>query len=335
MFADCKRVEEINGAGLTALPERAADAPLVLRGTFADWPIVQAAQRSDEAAVEYLTGFYGGQPVSVLASHPDNRGRFFYEPNSKAMNFHTSSERLDVVLGGILQERSSAEPVAIAVQAISAPDMLAGLEGANPNPLAAPGTNARLWIGNAVTVAPHFDVADNIAVVVAGRRRFVLFPPEQTANLYPGPMDQTPAGVPISMVPLGDADLNRFPRYRAALDAALVAELEPGDAIVIPYLWWHGVQSLAPFNVLMNYWWNRDPATAAYPFIHLLQLATVMFNDLPQHQRASWRALFDHYVFETRGDPMQALDPGHRYDPPALDAPTLAKLKAVLREVLG
>lgn len=335
MFADCKRVEEIAGEGLAALPERTADAPLVLRGAFSHWPIVQAARDSDEAAVDYLTGFYHGRPVSVLASHPDNQGCFFYQPDSKAMNFHTSTERLDVVLGGLLQERASAEPVAIAVQAISAPDMLAGLEDANPNPLVPGGTNARLWIGNAVTVAPHFDVAANIAVVVAGRRRFVLFPPDQTPNLYPGPMDSTPAGVPISMVPLGDPDLDRFPKYRSALDAALVAELEPGDAITIPYLWWHGVQSLAPFNVLMNYWWNRDPATASYPFVQLLQLATVMFRDMPAEQRGSWRALFDHYVFETGGDPMQALDAGHRFDPPVLDAATVAKLKAVLREVLA
>src|SRR5207237_1953854 len=129
--------------------------------------------------------------------------------------------------------------------------------------------------------------------------------------------------------------LDRFPRYEAALNAALVAELEPGDAIYIPYLWWHGVQSLAPFNLLMNYWWSRDPATAGYPFIPLLQLATVMFRDMPPDHRASWRALFDHYVFEAGGDPMQALDAGHRYDPPPLDAPTVARLTACLREVLG
>lgn len=335
MFADCKRVEEIAGLGLSTLPERTADAPLVLRGAFSHWPIVQAAVHSDEAAVDYLNRFYNGRPVSVLASHSDNGGRFFYEPDSKAMNFRTSAERLDVVLGGILEERASAEPVAIAVQAISAPDVLPGLEDVNPSALVPSGTNARLWIGNAVTVAPHFDVAANLAVVVAGRRSFVLFPPQQTPNLYPGPMDAMPAGVPISMVPLGEADFDRFPNYRAAIEAALVAELEPGDAIAIPYLWWHGVQSLAPFNALMNYWWSRDPASANYPFIQLLQLATVMFRDMPTGQRASWRALFDHYVFETGGDPMRALDAGQRYEPPALDPTAVAKLKAMLREVLG
>lgn len=332
MFADLKRVEEI--AGLAAFAERTAEAPLVLRGAFAHWPIVRAAQNSDESAVDYLSRFYNGRPVSVLTSHPDNNGRFFYEPNSKEMNFRTSSERLDVVLGGLLQERASSEQVAIAVQAISAPDTLPGLEDENPNPLVPASTHARLWLGNRVTVAPHFDVAANIAAVVAGRRRFVLFPPAQTPNLYPGPMDLTPAGVPISMVPLGEPDFERFPKYQSALDAALVAELEPGDAIYIPYLWWHGVQSLTPFNVLMNYWWSRDPATAAYPFIQLLRLATVMFRDMPAAHRESWRALFDHYVFETDGDPMQPIDAGQRYNPPPLDAASVAKLKALLREVL-
>ena len=78
-------------------------------------------------------------------------------------------------------------------------------DGQNPNPLLPAGNHARVWIGNAVTVAPHFDVSENIACVVAGRRRFILFPPEQTANIYPGPMDVTPAHVPISTGPFASA----------------------------------------------------------------------------------------------------------------------------------
>ena len=236
MFDDLRRADEIPAAELKSLPEEVLNSgrPTVLRGAVRDWPFVQAALQSDEAAVEYLLRFDNREPVSVLAADPSEGGKFFYRPDSKQMNFKRSRQRLTNVLGALLQHRKSDHPVGIAAQAISAPDTLPGLEEENPNRFVPEGNHARVWIGNAVTVSPHFDVADNIACVAAGRRRFFLFPPEQTANLYPGPMDVTPASVPISMVPLENPDLDRFPRYREALAAAFVAELEPEMRFISP-----------------------------------------------------------------------------------------------------
>ena len=337
MLDQLQRAREIRASGLTALPEDVASSgqPAVLRGAVADWPFVREAQRSDEAAVAYLKRFYNGRPVNVLVARPSERGRFFYRPDSKKMNFELAPGLLSDVLEAIIECRGSADAPAIAIQAVSVPDCLPGLEEENPNPFVPAGNHARVWIGNGVTVAPHFDVAENIACVVAGRRRFILFPPEQTANIYPGPTDLTPADVPISMVPMDDSELDRFPRYRQALDAAIVAELEPGDAITIPYLWWHGVQSLTDFNVLVNYWWNRDDAAARYPFVALLRLAYQAFRDLTPGQREAWRALYDHYVFQTGDDPMEALEPPHRESERQIDPAEIARLKQLLRELLG
>jgi len=333
---DLTHAEEISGAGLTSLPDSVVKAgrPTVLRGAVMDWPLVQAARQSDEAAVAYLLQFYAGRPVGTITAPPSERGRFFYRPDSKEMNFSRSTELLAAVLRAILEQRSVEQPDAIAMQAISAPDILPGFQQQNPTPLVPAGVGARLWIGNRATVAPHFDVTDNIACVAAGRRRFIIFPPEQTANLYPGPLDVTPASVPISMVPLGEPDFDRFPRYRDALAAAFVAELEPGDAVYIPYLWWHGVQSLAPFNILVNYWWNRDPGSSG-PYVPLLHLLYQLFRQVPPEHRKSWQALYGHYVFQENGDPMAPLDAQHRESERTLPPEGIAALRQLMRQLLG
>ena len=64
-----------------------------------------------------------------------------------------------------------------------------------------------------------------------------MFPPAQVANLYVGPIDHSPAGMPTSLVDFAQPDLERFPRFREAWAAAQVAELAPGDAIYLPPLW--------------------------------------------------------------------------------------------------
>jgi hypothetical protein len=336
MFDELNRVEEIAAADLDSLPDDIVNGglPVVLRSAFGDWPLVRAARHSDQAAVHYLDRFYNGRPVVTIVAPSSEAGRFFYRRDSKQMNFQRSEQLLSNVLKGILQQQKSDNPLAVAMQAVSAPDCLPGIEDDNPNRFVPEGTRARVWIGNAATVAPHFDVADNLACVAVGRRRFILFPPEQTANLYPGPMDITPANVPISMVPLGDWDRDRFPRYGEALDAALIADLEAGDAIYIPYLWWHGVQSLDPFNVLMNYWWNRDEMSARYPFGALLHLAYVAYQDMPAAHRKAWRELYDHYVFQVDGDPMEAIAPPHRDSDRRIDPSRIGRLKDALRDLL-
>ena len=89
---------------------------------------------------------------------------------------------------------------------------------------------ASLWIGNRTRTAAHFDLPQNIACVISGRRRFTVFPIGQLPNLYVGPLDFTPAGQAISLVDFHAPDFERYPRFREALRHAQVAELEPGDA---------------------------------------------------------------------------------------------------------
>ena len=98
------------------------------------------------------------------------------------------------------------------------------------------------------------------------------------------------------MVDFHAPDLDRFPRFTEALEHAMVAELEAGDALFIPSMWWHHVEGLAPFNVLVNYWWRTTPRWLGNPQ-DALNHAMMAIRDLPEADRAHWRDLFDHYVF--------------------------------------
>ena len=154
-----------------------------------------------------------------------------------------------------------------------------------------------IWLGNRSRIAAHHDLPDNVACCAAGRRRFTLFPPGEIANLYPGPIDFNPAGQTISMVDFNAPDYDRFPRFRKALEQAQLAELEPGDAVFIPSMWWHHVEGQEDLNVLVNYWWRPVPAFMDTP-ANVLEYALLAMRDLPRKERAAWKEIFDFYVFD-------------------------------------
>lgn len=270
--------------------------PVLLRGQVAAWPAVAAGRQGPRGIAAYLTRFGGGHPLETMVGAPEIQGRFFYNATLSGFNFRRHPVPLPALLAELvrLAESGEASPPGLYASAATAPQHLPGWIDANPLNLPAFGATPRLWIGNATQVATHYDVSSNLAAVIAGRRRFTLFPPEQLPNLYVGPLDRTPAGPPVSMVDPDAPDLDRYPRFAEALQHAQVAEMEPGDALFIPSLWWHHVRALDPLNVLVNYWW--DDATAPSPFVAMVH-AMMSVRDRPPAERAAWRSWFEHFVF--------------------------------------
>lgn len=282
--------------------------PAVLKGLVSDWPAVQAGLSSPSELARYLSDLADDKPVPTISVGPQASGRFFYTPDMRAFNFERRPQALRALLDDLIARLSRNDGSARAAQSASVATAFPGFEQLHRIELVDPTVAPRIWIGDRAIVAAHFDLFENIACVVGGRRRFTLFAPEQVRNLYVGPFELTPAGVPISMVDFDHPDFERYPRFAEALDAAEVAELEPGDAIYIPYLWWHHVRALDGFNVLVNYWWNRAPTSVAPPMATLM-LALISIRDLPPAYRDAWRGLFDHWVFQANGEPMTHVAP--------------------------
>lgn len=282
--------------------------PVVLRGLSAHWPVARAARGSATELLAYLAKFDRGAVAEAFVGGPEIAGRFFYAQGEAGFNFKRQRGRFLEMVRSISNLASQAQPPAVYIGSTPIPDVLPGLENANPMLLLPREVIPRIWVGNRSTVSTHFDESENLAVVVAGRRRFTLFPPDQVTNLYVGPLDATMAGQPTSMVQVNDPDLVAFPRFVPALAASLTAELKPGDAIYIPTLWWHNVEAIDPFNMLVNYWWRDGPPTAGSGLEAMVHgILSIAF--LPEAQRQAWRAMFDHYVFRTEGDPTEHLLP--------------------------
>lgn len=282
--------------------------PVVLRQLVADWPVVAAASVSPWALCDYLSRFDCGRNLDAFFGPPDIAGKYFYGPGLKGFNFERRTLRFAEALAAILDGLDMPGSASVYAGSLPLEEYLPGFARANAMALVGPAVEPRIWLGHASNVAVHYDAMDNIACVIAGRRRFTLYPPEATAKLYVGPIDHTMAGQPVSLAASSPPDPERYPMFEEVRDEALVADLEPGDALYLPKLWWHGVEATAPFNALVNYWWDGFRIGPDAPYTALL-LALITIAERPSAERAAWRAYFDHYVFRSDGHPLRHLPP--------------------------
>jgi hypothetical protein len=309
--------------------------PLVIRGLAKDWPLVKAARESEQSFAQHLMAADNGSPVDALLMPPEEGGVVGYRRDMEAFNFEHHRVSVTQALQKLLQFAGAEDAPGIALQSAPVANCLPGLLEHHRVPLLDPAIQPRLWIGNRVTTPAHFDEYHNIACVACGVRRFTLFPPEQVRNLYIGPLDFAPTGAAISMARLEQVDDPRYPRLREALAHAQVAELEPGDAIYIPPMWWHHVASLGALNALVNYWWKNRQGAGLAPNTRLggLLHCVLLFKSLPPAERAAWRELLDYYVFGD-DDPTAHIPEGRRGWLGELDAETSTRLLERIRRYL-
>ena len=312
---------------------REAGQPFVIRGLIADWPLVKVGLESGAQARAYLLQHRRDRVFTVNIGKPGGGERLFYD-QSMGMNFRTGKTKLDDIFAGIEANEDKRDAPAIYLSSVDVCGYFDGLHEANHVELGTREPIESIWIGTRTRIAAHNDFPDNLACVAVGRRRFTLFPPDHYANLYLGPLDNTPAGRPVSMVDLHNPDFAAYPKFREALKVAQVAELEPGDAIFIPSMWWHHVEALAPFNVLVNYWWRDTPRFLGQPQ-DALNHAILAVRDLPDDEKQLWRQLFDHYVFSDPGTAADHIPEGARGILDRLDAETAGRIRANLLRSLS
>ena len=340
MVHAARRVREIENLAPDAVPWAelmAAGQPALLKGLIRAWPL--ARTNSPRQASEYLKSFYQGSRVVAFVARPELAGRFGYTADATRLDFQSERGLLGEYLERLLHSMDDVNAPAIYIGSTDVDLYLPGFRAANDLVLNDPMFQASppmvgAWIGNRTTALAHHDMSHNVACVAVGRRRFTLFPPEQIENLYPGPLEPTPGGQVVTMTDIHAPDFTRFPKLREALATAQVAEMDPGDALFYPALWWHQVEALESFNVMINYWWNTSPAWMDSPQFTLLH-ALLSLRDRSEQEKRAWRAMFDYYVFGASDKAASHLPQAARGNLAPLDEDMARRLRARLLERLN
>src|SRR5581483_4257080 len=135
-----------------------------------------------------------------------------------------------------------------------------------------PGTQLNsynLWIGAVAQKSSiHNDPYDNLNVQIIGKKKVILFAPEQHENLYP---EFLHSRLWASRIDPDRPDLERFPKFAGARGFA--GELSPGDVLFIPKYWWHSF-SAAEAALNINRWiyseaerqecWHEQPSAKKF-----------------------------------------------------------------------
>ncbi|MEP6391700.1 MAG: cupin-like domain-containing protein [Halioglobus sp.] len=328
-------VKEISGLGAADVPRDVLGAtePLVLKGISDDWPAVQAGKSGKAEILRYIKQFCRNKEIVVFQGEPKIEGRFFYNDEMTGFNFSRTTTTFESMLGRFESLSGNEGDPAFYIGSTSVDVGLPGFRQENELNIGGANPLVSIWMGNRTRIAAHCDEPDNIACVVAGRRRFTIFPPDQIGNLYVGPLDFTPAGQAISLVDFQSPDFQRYPRFQEALHNAFVVELEPGDALFLPSLWWHHVEALDPLNVLVNYWWRPVPSYMGDPMDVVIH-ALLSINALPSNQKRRWREMLDHYVFDDNPAKFSHIPESSLGILANLDETTAGQLRTLLRRKL-
>lgn len=287
-----------------------AQTPVVWRGGAADFELVRLASRGEAELVEVLKQRSGHRPVVVTGAPPSAGGRLGFTAK-EWVDWSRRTTTLSGALDDILEEARRPTGHCLYMQSANTrtalPELAEPTAAWHHDASRMFGDTSELWIGSGgQRVAIHEDSSHGMVVMVAGSKEFVLFPPDQEANLYTAPQKLDSPW--RSAVDPRAPDLARWPRFERAMATAQTIRIEAGDVLFVPAGWWHCVDSHG-FNVMYNARWHDvDAATFAASgasFVHAVLAARRLAPDAAAAFRS---ALEDHAFSRAPGE----LDAGTR-----------------------
>jgi len=100
-----------------------------------------------------------------------------------------------------------------------------------------------LWVGGSdVTSSCHYDASYNVFAQLRGHKRFTLAPPSDFRHLHPLSFHH-PHFRRSQQQPIDVSDTR-----------VIIADLSPGDVLLLPPFWWHRVSATANLSLSANAW---------------------------------------------------------------------------------
>ena len=317
----------------------ASNKPVLLKGLVKDWPLVKAgidggSKYGKHAVMDSLSEHDSGQDFLVYKADYAINAKFSYNESCTGFNYSSERSNFKQVLTHLTSQLNSDEHDYLYVNSLKFEQGFPELSKShtlnfNHPEFAGNQPMPKIWLGTESVAAAHFDLPKNIACCVYGKRRFTLFRPEQVENLYPGPLSPTPGGQVVTMADLANPDFDKFPKLKNALQNAYIVDMEPGDALYYPSMWWHQVQAMDRFNVMVNFWWMSAPAFMGNP-MDVLSHGMLSLRDRPENEKKAWKALFDYYIFGNSEDVTQHLPSASHGALAPMDEMSARRLRAML-----
>lgn len=235
----------------------ARSRPVILRGALDDWPAMR------RWSYDYFRRRFGEREVTAVRA----RNGAMYDPES-GLNYET------IRLADYVDLLESGRPVDLylVLRVHEAMPELFDDVVRPPYCRDVKWFRSKFFLGGYGTKGLlHRDLPENLYAQIFGRKRFVLLDRRETRRVH---RHSFLSGVPnFSPVDVEAPDYARYPRFRGA--PLWVADLEPGDLLYIPRLWWHSAHGLS-HGASVNQWWVRG---AMLPVVRTAE-AVMRWRDL-------------------------------------------------------
>ncbi len=275
--------------------------PTVWRQAQADHPLVALGRGGPDAFLQELVARAGQRMLTVTSAPPRLAGRMGYGEQrwvDWGSRDATLADFAQDVMAELRAPTGHCDYVQSATVKQCLPELVPLTELWLVDPERMLDERTQLWIGSGGQRVPvHRDESHSIAMMVAGAKEFLVFPPEQLPNLATTPRREL-AGDPMrSAIDPRAPDYERHPRLAQAMPTMTVLRLEPGDVLFLPAHWWHAVDSFG-FNVMCNSRWFDMTAAMrgdhSACFAHAMVTARTVSPAHAQRFRARLQAqLFD------------------------------------------